>query len=193
MARLTTDSTRERLRTAARRQWADPEARARILAGQRAARLVRDNLRLCGWIAKRFAWTGLDREDLAQAAFPGLVRAAETFDPGRGAFSTWAWWWMRSHVQREVAQMRSTIRVPQYQPASADPTTTTLAAPVGDAWPPTSACQPRQVCGLPHTSFLVDSRAQRAGRGRRRAGRRRRAPLYRKSSRDSYGSWAPSG
>lgn len=133
MGRLTAEATREKLRSAARRQWADPEARARILAGQRAARLVRDNLRLCGWIAKRFAWTGLEEDDLAQAAFFGLARAAATFEPERGSFSTWAWWWMRNHVQREVAQMRSTIRVPQYQPASAGPPTTSLAAPVGDA------------------------------------------------------------
>lgn len=127
------DATRAKLRSAAREQWADPAARARILVGQRTARLVRDNLRLCRWLARRFVGTGLDMDDLAQAAFFGLVRAAETYDPERGAFSSWFFWHGRSAIQREVAQTRSTIRVPQYQPASAGPRALSLAAPVGDA------------------------------------------------------------
>jgi len=72
-------------------------------------------------------------DDLAQAAFFGLVRAAETYDPERGAFSSWFFWHGRSAIQREIAQTRRTIRVPQYQPASAGPRAVSLAAPVGDA------------------------------------------------------------
>ena len=71
-------------------------------------------------------------DDLAQAAFLGLVRAAETYDPERDAFSSWFFWHGRAAIQREVAQTRSTIRVPQYQPASAGPRTVSLAAPIGD-------------------------------------------------------------
>lgn len=71
-------------------------------------------------------------DDLAQAAFFGLVRAAETYDPERGAFSSWFFWHGRSAIQREVAQTRRTIRVPQYQPANAGPRAVSLATPIGD-------------------------------------------------------------
>lgn len=110
--------TREKLRAAALRQWADPEARERILAGQRAARLVRDNLALATWAASRYLWSRLDFDDLRQAAVLGLHQAATKYDPGRGAkFSTVAAWYMFSAIRAEIANMRSTVRAPGYRPA----------------------------------------------------------------------------
>lgn len=51
---------------------------------------------------------------MMQAAFLGLRRAAETFDPTKGAaFGTWAYWWMKATCQEERFRMRSTIRVPR--------------------------------------------------------------------------------
>lgn len=108
---------------AARRQWSDPRARARLLAGQliaaerrRVDRLVRDNLhllKLAGDHAARM--TGLDAADFAQAAYFGLRRAAETFDPTKGAsFGTHAYWGMKAACQAERFKMRSTIRAPRY-------------------------------------------------------------------------------
>lgn len=115
-------STRAKLRAAALRQWSDPEARERILAGQRARRLVTNNLALASWMADRYAWTGLDFDDLRQAAHLGLMEAAERFDPDRGsAFSTYAYHWMRSSIGAEIAATRSTIRVPGYRPLSDGP------------------------------------------------------------------------
>ncbi len=110
--------TREKLRAAALRQWSDPEARERILAGQRAARLVRDNLALATWAASRYLWSRLDFDDLRQAAVLGLHQAATKYDPGRGAkFSTVAAWYMFSAIRAEIANMRSTVRAPGYRPA----------------------------------------------------------------------------
>lgn len=52
---------------------------------------------------------------MVQAAFLGLRRAAETFDPTKGAaFPTHAYWWMKATCQEERFRMRSTIRVPRY-------------------------------------------------------------------------------
>ncbi len=110
--------TREKLRAAALRQWSDPESRERILAGQRAASLVRDNLALATWAASRYLWSRLDFDDLRQAAVLGLHQAATKYDPGRGAkFSTVAAWYMFSAIRAEIANMRSTVRAPGYRPA----------------------------------------------------------------------------
>lgn len=116
-------ATLSRQALAAREQWSNPRSRARLLAGQiiaaerrRVDRLVRDHLHLlplAGGHAAHF--TGLDKDDLAQAAYFGLRRAAETFDPTKGAaFGTHAYWWMRATCQEERFKTRSTIRYPRY-------------------------------------------------------------------------------
>ncbi len=108
------DATREKLRARASEQWADPVRRARILAGQRAVRLFRDNLALATWAAHRFAWSGLDFDDLRQCALLGLHRAAKKYEPGRGAtFGTVAAWYMFSAIRKEIAATRSLVRVPE--------------------------------------------------------------------------------
>lgn len=115
-------TTRAKLRTAALRQWSDPEARARILAGQRAARLFRENEPLASWAARRYMWSGLDFDDLRQAALLGLHRAARRFDPERGAtFSTVAAWYMFAELRREVAGNRGLARMPADRLAEAGP------------------------------------------------------------------------
>ncbi len=105
-----------------RRQWSDPRRRARLLAGQliaaerrRVDRLVNDHLHLVQYAGGHAArMTGLDRADMTQAAFLGLHRAAETFDPTKGAaFPTHAYWWMKALCHEETYRMRSTIRVPK--------------------------------------------------------------------------------
>lgn len=116
---MISQSTREKLRTAALRQWSDPDARERILAGQRARRLVTNNLPLATWAASRYLWSGLDFDDLRQAALLGLYKAAGKYDPERGApFSTVAAWYMFSELKAEIAVTRSTIRMPGYRPLS---------------------------------------------------------------------------
>lgn len=133
-------ATLSRRSIAAREQWANPRSRARLLARQilaaerkRVDRLVADHLDLLrlasGHFSKRFPM--IPREDLAQAAWFGLRRAAEMFDPTKGAqFHTYAFFWLRDAVQQEFYRTRSTIRVPR-QARSAIPKTVSLDAPRG--------------------------------------------------------------
>ena len=138
---LIADSTRTKLRSAALAQWADPQARMRILRGQRVAAerrwrrsLVEENLGLATWMAAKHEWTGLDFDDLRQAALLGLMKAAQKFDRNRGAqFSTLAWWWMRSAIQQEYVRNRATIRVPAHRSTGDGPRVVSTAAPVGSA------------------------------------------------------------
>jgi RNA polymerase sigma factor (sigma-70 family) len=94
---------------------------------RRVDRLVRDNLQLLDLAGSHGShMTGLDRADLRQAAFFGLRRAAETFDPTKGAaFGTHAFWWMRATCQEERFRMRSTIRYPR-RPAAPIPKCSSL-------------------------------------------------------------------
>lgn len=54
--------------------------------------------------AKRYAWLCEDRPhvdaaDLAQAGFLGLVEAAQTYDPEKGGWFSWASFYIRNHMK----------------------------------------------------------------------------------------------
>lgn len=76
--------------------------------------LIEVNLRLAAKIASHCSLpTGWERDDLIAAAVPGLIIAIERFDLPRGlAFSTYASWWIRHAIQREMADNGRTVRVP---------------------------------------------------------------------------------
>jgi RNA polymerase primary sigma factor len=57
----------------------------------------------------------IDYDDLTQVGNLGLVRAAETYDETRGAWSTYACHWVRAYVVREIADKVRTVRVPTHQ------------------------------------------------------------------------------
>lgn len=66
--------------------------------------LYRQNRGLLWHVARRYAWAieasgCCDLEDLANSAFLGLVRASETYDANRAAWSTWAWKWCSKYVR----------------------------------------------------------------------------------------------
>lgn len=134
-------ATISRRSTAAREQWSDPRRRARLLATQllaaerrRVDRLVRDNLHLLDLAAGHFSkkFPSIPQEDLAQAGFAGLRRAAEMFDPTKGAqFHTYAFFWLKATMISEFRLMRSTIRIPKRATAPA-PRVTSLDAHRGD-------------------------------------------------------------
>ncbi len=55
----------------------------------------------------------LDFEDLTQAGYLGLIKAAERFDTTRGnEFSTYATWWIVQSITREIMDKGFTIRIP---------------------------------------------------------------------------------
>lgn len=55
----------------------------------------------------------LDHEDLVQAGYQGLIKAAEKFDLSLGfEFSTYATWWITQSVSREIMDKGFAIRLP---------------------------------------------------------------------------------
>lgn len=55
----------------------------------------------------------LDFEDLEQAGMLGMVKAAEKFDLNLGTeFSTYAVWWIKQAITREILDNGYTIRIP---------------------------------------------------------------------------------
>ncbi len=87
----------------------------RIRKGDEEAKhkLVQANLRLVVKIAHDFKGYGLPFLDLISEGNIGLMRAAEKFDPSKGAkFSSYSAWWIKQSMRRALSQKSRTIRVP---------------------------------------------------------------------------------
>lgn len=76
----------------------------KMRAGDQAAfdRLVQSNLRLVLDLARKHARPGVSLEDRFQYGVLGLIRAIVKFDPQRGRLSTYATWWIRREITRNV-------------------------------------------------------------------------------------------
>ena len=89
----------------------------RIANGDEAARhrMIEGNLRLVVSIAKAYYSVNdvLPFLDLVDAGNIGLMKAVEKFDYSKGfAFSTYAKWWIKIEIVREIQNNGRTIRVP---------------------------------------------------------------------------------
>ena len=74
--------------------------------------LVERNLRLAVKIGLEYQGAH-PTEDCIQAAFIGLMQGADAFDPRVGVrFISYAAWWVRQSVSRELGQQMRTVRIP---------------------------------------------------------------------------------
>ena len=63
--------------------------------------------------ARKLASRMMERADLTQEGYVGLLRAAKRFDPERGLrFSTYARWWVRAQITRAIDQNGRVVRLP---------------------------------------------------------------------------------
>jgi len=91
------------------------ELAARIRRGDEKARekLIISNLRLVVKIAHDFKGIGLPLADLVSEGNIGVMRAAEKFDPAKGAkFSSYASWWIKQRMRRALSNQSRDVRIP---------------------------------------------------------------------------------
>ena len=97
----------------------DPQATPaqRRAAARARSRMIKENLRLVVCIAKPYQAriqnsSALEFADLLQVGTIGLIRAVEKFDPALGySFSTYASWWIRQSIRREIEAIGCGIRL----------------------------------------------------------------------------------
>ena len=81
-----------------------------------AGRLAASNMRLVDSVARKYFPPGtMSHEDLFEAGCEGLYRAIRKFDPDRGVkFSTYATYWIRQAIARELENYSRPIRLPAH-------------------------------------------------------------------------------
>lgn len=68
--------------------------------------LIEDNMNLVYWIISRQYPTFLHDDDVIQSGMLGLCKAANTFDPNKGVFSTYAGRCIRNEINQEFIKRK---------------------------------------------------------------------------------------
>ena len=114
--------------------------------------LFRENRGLIGMWVKRYSSlcaTTCDADDLQQAGFLGLVRAAATWDPEQGSWSAWASYYIRSFMLDALGLRKKRLKTLSLDaPLSDDADADTLGDLIADdSLPPVSeAMEQAEVC-----------------------------------------------
>ena len=89
----------------------------KMVEGDKKAReeLIKSNLRLVVSIAVNYVNRGIELLDLIESGNEGLLKAANHYDPKLGyKFTTYAAWWIRQSIQRNIYNEGRTVRIPVY-------------------------------------------------------------------------------
>lgn len=73
-------------------------------------RLALRHIGLAVKYARRFRDNGLTREDVVQEGFFGILEAMDSWDPAKGAFSTWAWYSLRKGIASAMRETGYIVR-----------------------------------------------------------------------------------
>lgn len=76
-------------------------------------KLIQCNLKYVISVAKSYAKTGTDLEDIISAGNEGLIKAVQNYNPDKGyRFTTYAIWWIRQSILTADAELKNLIRIP---------------------------------------------------------------------------------
>jgi len=75
--------------------------------------IIEKNQKFVAAIARKFRWSDMDLLDLIQAGNLGLYKAIKKFDPSY-RFSTYAMWWIRQGIWREIKSQKTNVRIPEH-------------------------------------------------------------------------------
>jgi RNA polymerase primary sigma factor len=76
--------------------------------------LVLSNQPLVFFIARKYHVSRLPLKDLVQEGNIGLMKAAESFDPAKGKFGTYAFWWIKAYILRAIEESWR-VRTPSWR------------------------------------------------------------------------------
>jgi RNA polymerase primary sigma factor len=96
-------------------------------------KLIEANLKFVIQVANKYRGMGLTLEDLIGFGNIGLFEAAEKFDTSKNLkFITFAVWYIRAEIQKALNDLSRVVRVPSHLTATAEYSTKSISAPVGD-------------------------------------------------------------